>query len=62
VQSLLDLRHIGASLGETLKPLGTRAATSHSPEIPNAGRKSSLNRRHIELVVVGKHTDGVSLT
>jgi hypothetical protein len=62
VQSLLDPRHVSASLGQTLKPLSASAATSHGAEIPNASRQSSLNRWHIELVVMRKHTDRVSLT
>jgi hypothetical protein len=62
MQSLLDLRHVSTSRGETLKSLSTSTPTSHCTEIPNASRKSSLNRGNIELVVVGKYTDRVSLT
>jgi len=61
MQPFLDLCHVSASRGETLKPFGAGSTAAHRAEVPNIGGKSSLNRGHVELVIVGEHTDCVSL-
>ena len=53
---------VDAHLGQPLHPLGVGLPRAHHAEVADSVRQRALDGRHVELVVVGEHADGVAWT